>query len=88
MKSREELLRGAVGKLRPESSLREKVLSGPQRRAYRRPAVRRLSLVGAACLAVLAVMILLPSLLDLSVEPTGGGVCAGYALSQHRRRRE
>lgn len=33
MKSREELLRGAVGKLRPESSLREKVLSGPQRRA-------------------------------------------------------
>ena len=72
MKSREELLRGAVGKLRPESSLREKVLSGPQRRVYRRPAVRRLSLVGAACLAVLAVMILLPSLLDLSVEPTGG----------------
>ena len=66
MKSREELLRGAVGKLRPESSLREKVLSGPQRRSYRRPAVRRLSLVGAACLAVLAVMIL-PSVINVSV---------------------
>lgn len=72
MKSREDLLRGAVGKLRPESSLREKVLSGARGRRGGRPAVRRFSLVGVACLAVLAVAILLPGLLDLSVEPVTG----------------
>ena len=72
MKSREDLLRGAVGKLRPESSLRDKVLSGANGSSRGRPAVRRFSLVGAACLAVLAVAILLPSLLTVSVEPVTG----------------
>ncbi len=76
MKTREELLRGAVGKLRPENSLREKVLSGEGRGKPRRPAVRRLSLVGAACMAVLAVAILLPSLLNAPLEPMEGAGAA------------
>ena len=69
MKTREELLRGAVGKLRPESSLREKVLAGAGGGKSRRPAVRRFALAGAMCLMVVAAAILLPNLLNLSVEP-------------------
>lgn len=77
MKSREDLLRGAVGKLRPENSLREKVLSGAGRAPSCRPVVRRFSLAGAACLAVLAVFLLLPGLLDVSVlTPDGAGASA------------
>lgn len=55
-----------MGKLKPESSLRDRVLSGG-RRSRVRPAVRRFSLAGAACLCVLAVAILLPELLRVAV---------------------
>ena len=72
MKTREELLRGAVGKLRPENSLREKVLSGEGRGKPRRPAVRRPSLVGAAWMAGLAGGSPLPRPLDGPPQLTAG----------------
>ena len=80
MKSREDMLRDSVRKLRPEASLREKVLAGGQGRRARRPAVRRMALAGAFCMVLLACAALIPGILR-GMEPAVAGPATAGASS-------
>ncbi len=80
MKSREDMLRDSVRKLRPEASMREKVLAGGQGRRARRPAVRRMALAGAFCMVLLACAALIPGILR-GMEPAVAGPATAGASS-------